>query len=153
MEIKDWITVGIASYAAILSTIIAILDFIRAKNHLTITFAINKFSNTNRVIITNSGDRPLTIVDFIVGIQHHYLDDTGNEYWDTVNLYLPDENFKLPILLKNGETIVSKSLSELTKEMIYSLENKKKFILEVIDSEGKIYRRYKLKYDKEVVMS
>jgi hypothetical protein len=148
MEVKDWITITIALYAAILSTIIFVRDYIRSKNHLKITFSINKHSNRNRIIITNSGVSPLTIVDFVIGIPHIYKDDSGNEYWDTVNLLLPVEDFKTPKFLKEGETIVSDGLSDYTSAMIFCLEKKKKLKLVVVDSKGRVYKKYKLKYEK-----
>jgi len=143
METKDWITAGIAAYAAILSTYNIISEAIRERSMLRV-----RLIPSRELIITNRGDRQVTILDVEVNTKSFWplvKLSTDNRRRFGMSIYGSAFKLDLPLVVTAGETIFGHIKPEIRDEFFqpfYDLKGLKKIrlIVTVTDSEGKRHK-------------
>jgi hypothetical protein len=137
----ETLTLIIALWGGVLSTILAIRELMKDRRSLKIIFESVHWIETFRILITNTAERPITIT----GINLALEDKEGrgvdqirpSAYWATEGSYAPPA---LPLSLKDGELAIF-WLSEILSNEIH--QNKNTHIeIRVYDAEGHVYSKY-----------
>lgn len=141
MDTKDVITLFVAIWGAILSTILAIREISRERRKIVVTLFKISWLESYKISITNIGHRPITIseIGLAIGIKRKapYEPVRSSARFATEESYLPP---KLPLILTDGQTAEFHLSNYITKEL---LDKSNKLFISVYDSEGNIYKKYK----------
>lgn len=139
----------VAIYAALLSTILGIREFLKERRRILIILEYVAFYERAQLRIVNTGHRPITITK--VGMSLLMTQDS-HKYWEDVPansvLGSPFDNSDegeelvepLPAVVQDGEQ-VTLPLSGVVSMTL--LENGMKAEIFVYDVEGKVYKKYK----------
>ena len=136
----DTITLFLALWGAILSTILGVRELSKDKRSLKVILESVHWYEIHRILITNIGHRSITIDQIFIQILTKLPGPTdpipSNSFW------LSDEGYKppdLPITLKDGEMVVF----YLSREITEDLNDKNKYLsIKIIDAEGISYTKY-----------
>jgi hypothetical protein len=74
MTIETIVTLIIAVYGALLSTILGVREFNKEKRKVAIFLEHKEWTDTYSIILTNSGHRPVTLVDISMWLPDDYGD-------------------------------------------------------------------------------
>src|SRR5258706_1217418 len=137
----DIITLILAVWGAVLSTILGIRELRKDKRSLKIILEHVNWMETKRLVIINTGLRPITIdqVFISVNIKNHGPYDAmpKKAFWSDAEDHKPP---RLPFTLEDGRMAVF-YVSEFVNEQL-RLENS--FLkIQVYDAEGNIYTKYR----------
>jgi hypothetical protein len=136
MKANDIITIILAAYAAILSTILGISELRKGKRRLTIGLEYIPVDKRVNLRLVNSGTRPITIVGISLTLCGEKFYIVPGELMMANNEY--SEN--LPVTLNDGTQTVFR-LSDLVASRL--IEKHDVAFVEVEDAEGKKHRAYK----------
>jgi hypothetical protein len=141
MNTEEIITIVIAGWGAILSTLLVIREFKKERRELTITLYSIHWTERHKITITNTGHRPITIIEIGLEIapdlKGPHLPVRSGALFASEEGYLPP---RLPLILSDGQT-AEFHLSEYVTEQLSNKENHP-FIF-VYDSEGNVYKKHK----------
>ena len=129
--IDKMITLVLALYGAILSTVLAVRDWKKEERRIIIFLEYLRQAGDYRIIITNVGHRPITLLDMAVRIPGASLDPL--DIWREKNPF--------PVTLKDGEHI-SIPLPPFISYHLIRTRGRMYMILR--DTENRHYWRYKL---------
>ena len=140
MSIENWLTLSLAMYGAILSSILGIREIMKEKRSIAIFLEYLPWHHSYSVVITNIGHRPITIMDMYV-----FIPELGalkrSAFWDDESIY------PFPITLTDGQHISIKIQQNLG-DSIYKADGN--IEIAVFDAEGKTYKKYsKVVHDKK----
>lgn len=149
MDVKDVIVLVIAIWGAILSTVLAVREFLREKRNIKITLIHKTWADSYAIAITNIGYRPITISEIGMSIN----DKNKKEYLPThlqnVEWVRSHSLFdfgdscpipEFPIILTDGQTSEFRLSQYVTNELNNS-ENH--MLIYVYDIEGNIFTKYR----------
>jgi hypothetical protein len=142
MSSKDLLTLILATYGAVVSTVLGIRAIQRDRRRVKLILEYVLFYERAQIIIINVGHRPLTISE--IGMQIK-LKQNGNDYWDSVprnSLFArrPDDaGDPLPAVLDDGQHL-SIPLSDSVSNNLY--ENNMEARVVVYDVEGNAYEKF-----------
>jgi hypothetical protein len=142
MTAKDLLTLMLASYGAIVSTVLGIRAVQRDRRRVKLILEYVTFYNRAHLIIVNVGHRPLTISE--IGMQIN-LKQNGHDYWDSVPrnclfALRPDgASDPLPVVLDDGQHL-SIPLSDYVSDNLY--DNNMDARVVVYDVEGNAYEKF-----------
>lgn len=141
MTVEQIITLVVAIYGALLSTMLVIREVRKDRRKLFIVLEHVALYERVQIIITNIGDRPVTITEIEV---RTFLQQDGNTIWDRVprNALLNSEETinPFPATINEGEH-VTLPLSEVVRQELTNNGMKAKIV--IYDVEGKKYRTFK----------
>ena len=139
------LTIIIALYGAIVSTILGIREINKEKKKIAIFLVYNEWQGGYSITITNIGHRPITLIDLQINIPSMGLVPKNALMFD--NLAEEVIEWPMPVTLTDAEHISIRISSNVSK---YIEEEKKKIVIVAYDSEGKSYSEYKkLSYDSK----
>ena len=146
MNTNDVLTLILAAYGAIVSTILGIRELQRDKRRITVILEYMAFYEHAQITITNVGQRPITITE--VGMETG-TKKNGKTYWESVPrnalFTLAVEEQPLPVTLGDGEHIAL-PLSDVISRIF--LEDKTLMKASVYDVEGNVYKKLRTRlYD------
>lgn len=129
----DWLTLAIAVWGAILSTVVYIQKKTKEQRKIKVIIEEQLFQGRHLFIITNTGFRPITIQDIHVFVEDKHGDLSRDTPWDNA------QSPCFPFTIDDGE---SKTFL-LTEYMTGFIRDKKYHLkISVTDGEGNIYRKY-----------
>jgi hypothetical protein len=131
LGIDKVITLILALYGAILSTILAVREWRKETRRIIIFLEYLRPAGDYRIIITNVGHRPITLLDMAVRIPGANLDPS--DIWKG--------NYPFPVTLKDGELITIPLPPFISHHL---LRTRGRMYMILRDSENKHYWRYKL---------
>jgi hypothetical protein len=141
MDAKDIITLFIAGWGAILSTLLAIREVLKEKRNIKITLFKIHWMETYKISITNTGHRPITLSEVGLLIKNKgkgpHLPIRSSALFASTEGYLPPD---LPLILSDGQT-VEFHLSEYIATELGNKENR--LLIFIYDSEGNVYSKYR----------
>jgi hypothetical protein len=144
MSSDQAITLAIAIYGAVLSTILAYRQIKRDRRRILVFLEYAHFLNRAQITITNIGYRPIMIRAISMST---WIAQGGNAGWQPVptNLlfepeFLTEYPEPLPATLNDGEHLTL-PLTRAVSSILIS--NKMKAQIRVHDSQGKEYRGYR----------
>jgi hypothetical protein len=140
MDIEKIITLVLAIYGALLSTILGIREIAKERRKIAIFLEFKQWSGIFSIIITNVGHRPITLVDISMQLPPH-----GENLPRGLLREIKDP---FPITLDDGEHL-NLELSLHTSSFINPFEKKKNIKIIVYDSEGRKYNNFKMLYHNE----
>jgi hypothetical protein len=126
----DDITLLLAVYSAVLSTILALKEITKERKFLKIILQYNEFGAWYSIVCTNVGHRPITLVNISIVIP-------GQDAMPRNALYGLNDLF--PVTLEDGDHCSFKLSLEIS-EYIYKVDGKIKIYL--YDADGKSYTKY-----------
>ena len=132
MSTDQLITLGIALYGAILSTVLGIWELAKERRRITMFLQFGEFTMRYSIIITNVGHRPVTLLNLSVLLPDEAIPQTA----------LFDGGDPFPITLADGQHLEAK-LYETTSQFILAANGDPKIILR--DAENRVYTKYKKK--------
>lgn len=144
MTLAQILTLVIAIYGAVISTVLAVRAVRQDRRRVLIILEYVAFYERAQIVIVNIGHRPITIADIGMYLQE---EQSGNLVWSMVprNALFdagvqgePEQH--LPVPLTDGEHITI-PLSRVVSERL--LANRMKAHLCVYDTEGKAHRTFK----------
>ena len=145
MELKDWVTLGIASLSLVISIILGYREIIRERRRISINLEYLDLQNVMQVFIVNIGQRPITLTD--LSMETQMFGEGEEEYYEKIrggSLYnLEPEEVIFPVTLSDGDH-VSIPLSDLIIDRVIS--NRLKAKITVFDAEGNEYKKFKLRH-------
>lgn len=142
----DDITFLLAVWGAFLSTYLALREVKKDKRQLKIILENVHWLETRRLVISNTGHRPITIDQVAIQIadkRYGVMDPLPqSSFWENNDKFKPPE---LPLTLEDGKMAVF----YLSGVVVHDLYDNNKFLrVKVIDAEGNIYSKYsKGEYD------
>ena len=141
MELKDFLTLVIATWGAVLSTILGLHELRKEKSRLLIVLELVAFCDQMRLIIHNTGFQPVTIT----GVTFELLIRENNpEMWETVrHVYLFKDNniIDFPVTILPGSSISS----DLHNTQVYGIQDKIRVVVKDIHGkECKEFKKYVL---------
>jgi hypothetical protein len=147
MSASDIITIILAAYAAILSTILGLTELRKNRRSLTVSLEIGNFNTRANLRLVNSGTRPITVISVAMQIRGDF-DNRNPPYWKWVpstDLFERDPNGPdlLPVHLSDGEQ-AKFSLTKFTSEKLVKNQMKANVIIQ--DADGNEYDKYKVRY-------
>lgn len=132
MELSD----VIASYAAVVATILAFNEIRRKSKILKIVIEYEYFSNTGYLRMINQSERPLTITSITMQLNEDRVPSS--------NMFIIDEEtVNFPYTLDEYSSVQMKLIDQITNYIIN--EKAKNFSVKVFDIEGKVYSRYTIR--------
>jgi hypothetical protein len=135
----EWITLSVAIWGAILSTILGIRELQKERRRISVFFEYIGFEERAQIRISNIGHRPVTITEINMSI--FLNDETGGSYKSFPSLYLGEVGpLPLPVIIEDGHEIILR-LSERVGQLFYFNQNKS--IIRVYDMERKVYQKFK----------
>jgi hypothetical protein len=145
----EYLTLIIALWGAVLATILGIREFKKEKRSLKIILELEHWTERRKVLITNTGQRPITIFEIYLSVRPKKWEGGGDydlrrkgSFWATEEGYKPPA---FPIKLQDGE-MTTFYLSETICHELYDKNNQ--FHIAVYDAEGHTYSKYsELEYD------
>jgi hypothetical protein len=140
MDTQDIITLALAGWGAILSTILALREFSIGRRSIQITLVYLPWSGGHKLSITNSGHRPITLTE--IGFAERSVKSGPPMPIRANAAFYYGEGYdppKLPLILTDGQT-TEFLLSEYITECLSKNDNR--FFIFVYDSEGRVYQKY-----------
>ena len=136
----------IALYGALLSTGLFLHKILKDRKKLSIILEHIAWVERFQIIITNSGNRPITLTGIFMSVR---IGEDENSHWETIpqkDLFdSSQETYPFPVIINAGEAI---SLPLEPTISGYHLKSQKSVKLSVFDSEGKEYSDFKTRtYD------
>jgi hypothetical protein len=141
MDTKHWITAILATYGAILSSYLAIREILKERRQLKIILEYVAFREIARLIITNSGHRPVTITDIAADV-YQEGDEGNNNLAEVPQGALISGDYDLPKLLSDGQTVIYELGAVLSGIIIEGFSKEKNVHIAVFDAEGNSYTKY-----------
>jgi hypothetical protein len=130
----EWFTLGVAVWAAVISTVLGIQELNKRNRRLKITLELLSFAGRHQIIISNTGFRPITIRDINVYVDDKNGDSSRDDPWAPES-----ENPAFPFTLQDGDTKTF-MLTEYMTGYIFSKEHRLHIV--VYDGEGHTYTKY-----------
>jgi len=140
-DLFDYITIGVAGYAAILATFNFLRDLAKERKSLKIILESIRWRERHQILITNSGHRPITVNTINLMIipknkRGGYMNIPSGVFWANEEGCEPP---KLPSSLKDGD-----SANFILSEYISGELHKKNHLsICVYDGEGCTYTKYR----------
>lgn len=137
----DIVTILIACYGAIVSTILGIRELNRDKRKISILLIREEWSQRYTVSVVNVGHRPITLADIRIVISGENVPRTiiDDERKD-------DEDLIFPSTLSDGEHFTIHLPAMVSGEIGDALERNEDVVVEVYDVEGNRYHKYQIIY-------
>jgi hypothetical protein len=133
----------IGGLGLLIAGILGIRELQRERRSLKIILEYEHWTDRSKVFVTNTGHRPITIVEILVGLsltkkeQREGVDlRRRGSFWATEEGYEPPE---LPLTLEDGEMATFYLSDGFCNEMMH---DDKKFGIAVYDAEGHTYSKY-----------
>lgn len=146
MSISDLITIIVALYGAVLSTILGLRELRRERRRISIILEHVAWYERAQITIINTGHRPITVTEIGMSV---YFEQGGRGGYDRVprnalfGHELEVEPF--PVTIRDGESITL-PLSPLVSEAL--LGSRMKAEVTVYDVEGNEYKEFRTRmYD------
>ncbi len=138
MKTYEIITLVIAIWGALISTILAIREILRENKKISIYLYYIEFEERYKISIVNTGTRPFELTDISLSINW-----SGKGEYDPIPIGSRfDEIVNFPQIIEAGHS-VSYYLSSVYYE---ALSNNGILSVEVFDSEGNVYNKYSKNY-------
>jgi hypothetical protein len=138
MDVEKIITVSLAIYGALLSTILGLRELFRERKRILIFLQLNEYQMVYSIIITNVGHRPITLLDISMDLPREYVP----RY-----IIVPRSDDPFPVTLTDGQVFTLNLSESLSAEVFEANENIK---LVVYDTENRKYRKFKkLSYNEK----
>jgi len=137
LNTNEWLTLIIALYGALISTILGVREIRKERRKISVYFVYEVWSNLYSITITNIGHRPITLIDLYLKLPD------GREVPTNVimNGHKGEEQgWNFPVTLSDGEQIAIRIPTLVSKEIG---ELKGKVAIKVYDAEGNNYNKYK----------
>lgn len=132
MELSD----VIATYAAVVSTILAIYEILRNTKKLRIVIDYECFTNVGYLRLINLSKRPITVASVSMQLDEDRVPSTS--------MFEDDEGSTiLPKILEEYSSVELRLTDFVTQYIVN--EKVKKFSIMVFDIEGKVYSKYKVR--------
>jgi hypothetical protein len=136
----DLLTLIIALWGALISTILGIRELRKDRRSLKIILESVNWVETFRILITNTAERPITITEINLSID----DKTGGgEDLIRPGVYWEEEYHQppaLPLKLNDGELAIF-WISQIVSSSIRESRSKR-LLIKVYDAEGRVYSKY-----------
>lgn len=142
MAVTDIVTIIIAAYAAILSTILGVYEFRKEKRSIKIYLEHVYFYETVQLTIFNMGHRAITINEISMLVEVGTQGKVKRPYFDPVpanSMFNTDRSTELPFELEDGKQKTIR-LSQTVSDML--LNNRLSARITVFDAEGNQYKNY-----------
>lgn len=146
----EYLTLIIALWGAVLATILGIRELKKEKRSLKIIVEHEHWTERGKVLLTNTGHRPITIHQIYLSVLPKKWRGEGGDYdlRRRGSFWADEEGNKpptFPVTLKDGE-MATFYLSDTVFRDLH--DENFKFHIEVYDAEGKTYSKYsELEYD------
>jgi hypothetical protein len=138
MSTSDVLTLIIALWGAVISTILGIRELRKEKRNLWVVLERQVFVERFCVVITNIGYRPVTISSIFIGWTPEKKENNyPGEKIPASAMVDPEDDEKLPITLEDGQSIVLR-VGQILSDMATS-KNLRLGVI-VYDSQGKKYQ-------------
>jgi len=135
VDFKEIITLVIAIWGAVISTLLAIREIKKENRNIKIILYYVYWMEKHKISITNINQRPITIVEINLSIRNVAL-ERRSAFFSHENGYVPPE---FPVTLTDGQTVEF----DLSPYITDHLSNPKvKLRIKVYDAEGKVYTKY-----------
>lgn len=132
MELSD----VIATYAAVVSTILAIYEILRNTKKLRIVIDYECFTNVGYLRLINLSKRPITVASVSMQLDEDRVPSTS--------MFEDDEGSTiLPKILEEYSSVELRLTDFVTQYIVN--EKAKKISIMVFDIEGKVYSKYKVR--------
>ena len=138
MDLNDSLTLLIAGYAALVSTILAGRELVKGRRRLKIILEYIDFREYYILTIVNVGYRTISIN----GYRIEYYDGADECYEAAPAIALKEGERTFPVTIRDGENL-SITIDGVVRDRVYN--SPKRVRLQVYDAEGNVYRRYKSK--------
>jgi hypothetical protein len=132
MDLKDILTLLIAIYGAVVSTILALRELKKAKRSIVIFLERNDLYDLYAIVVTNTGHRPFTIGGILI--------DTPSGPVKQHSIEQENDGLSFPITLADGESTRIKLNRTASDDIREAHEN---ISISVYDGENKEYTKYK----------
>jgi len=131
MPTNETITLFLAVYGALLSTLLAVREISKERRRILIFLQYNQYSSQYSIACTNIGHRPITLKDIAISLTEH-----NSVPQDVIR----EISNPLPKILNDGESFSFILPLGLSSD-IYKAQ--KKVSISLYDSEGKKYTKFK----------
>ncbi len=143
MGVSDPLTIIIAAYGAIVSTILGIRELRKERRQISVILEYVDVMEKVQVTIVNSGYRPITITGISMALP---MAGPSLEKVPSGILFSDElDKWPFPVTLTDGQHISLLLSDDLTDSIVRAKMDIK---LKVFDAEGNIYSKYKImRYD------
>jgi hypothetical protein len=142
MTIIDWLTLVVAIWGAVLSTILAIREYFKERRQIKVLLEEIHWTERHKLTIINIGHRPITINKVGLAVDHGrepVIPIRSSALFATEEGYTPPD---LPLTLMDGE-IGQFHLSEYMSNELHR-EEYNCLRVYIYDAEGKVYTKYEM---------